>query len=327
MSFVVAATEALAAAASDLTGIGSTLGAANAAAAASTTGVVASAADEVSAQVAALLSQHGLGYQQLGSQIADFHEQFVQALSAGANSYAAAESSATQSLASAVNAPAAAMLGNPLIGSGAGAGAAGGPAATARAAVSSAVGRVETAVLGSNFSGAAGLFGPNLLGGSGLLGRGAQQIGAAGQAGALLLRPTGGVSALTAASALLAPAAVTNAAVAPVASGGIGGAIEAAYLAIEPWVQYGFNLAAYAASFVVGGLAQQINFVYYLFEPLVQAGLFNTIDWLQGTITFAEGLSNFWSVTTASINQFINTEINWVLGYFPPLPPLPPIFP
>ena len=324
MSFVVAAPEALAAAASDLAGIGSTLGAANAAVAASTSGVVASAADEVSAQVAALLSQYGLGYQQLSSQMATFHEQFVQALSAGVSSYAAAEAGAVQTLANAVNAPAAAILGNPLIGSGAGAGAAGGPAAAAGAAVSNAVGRVQTAVLGSNFQGAAGLLGSNLLGGSGLLGRAAQQVGAAGQAGALLLRPTGGISALTAASALLAPAAMTNAAVAPVASGGIGGAIEAAYLAIEPWVQYGFNLAAYAAGFVVGGLAQQINFFYYLFEPIVQAGLFNTIDWLQGTITFAEGLSNFWSVTTASINQFINTEINWVLSYLPPLPPLPP---
>jgi hypothetical protein len=55
----------------------------------------------------------------------------------------------------------------------------------------------------------------------------------------------------------------------------------------------------------------------------VQSALFNTIDWLGGTITFIQGLSNFWAATTASINQFINTEINWVLSFFPPLPPLP----
>jgi hypothetical protein len=235
-----------------------------------------------------------------------FHEQFVQALSTGANTYAAAEADAAQSLANTVNAP-----------------------AVAGGIVSGAVNRAESVVLGSNSLGAAGMLGSNFLGGSGLLGGFAQEIGAVSQAGTLLLGPTGGIRALTAASALLAPAAMTNAAVGPLtlASRSIGNAIEAAYLAIEPYVQYGFNLAAYAAGFVVGGLAQQINFFYYLFEPIVQSGLFNTLDWLGGEITFGQGLSNFWAVTTASINQFINTEINWVLGYLPPLPPLPPGFP
>jgi hypothetical protein len=59
----------------------------------------------------------------------------------------------------------------------------------------------------------------------------------------------------------------------------------------------------------------------------VQSGLFNTIDFLQGTITFSQGLSNFFGATTASINYFIQSEINWLFGYIlPPLPPLPPIF-
>jgi hypothetical protein len=363
VSFLFAAPGALASAASDLAGIGSTLSTANAAAAAPITGVLASAADEVSAQVAALLSEHGLGYQQISSQLAAFHEQFVQTLSAGATAYTNAEANAAQTLTDAVNAPAAAILAHPLIGSGASAGATGGTAAAVGGVVSNALGRIETVLgngaaglLGSNFlggsnllgsvarggvvsnalrgvesvvlgNGAAGLLGSNFLGGSSLLGGVAQEIGAASQASALLLGPTGGIRALTAASALLAPAAMTNAALAPApfGMGSIGNAIEAAYLAIEPYVQYGFNLAAYAAGFVVGGLAQQINFFYYLFEPIVQAGLFNTIDWLQGTITFSQGLANFWSATTASINQFIQTEINWVLGYLPPLPPLPPI--
>jgi PE family len=298
---VVAAQEALVTAASDLAGIGSTLGTASAAAAAPTTGVLASAADQVSEQVAALLSEHGLGYQQLSARLAAFHEQFVETLSAGASAFAAAEADAAQTLA------------NP-----GAAGAAVAQSIGAGGAVSNAVGRIESLAAGSNF-----------LGGSGLLGGITQEIGAATQAGALLLRPTGGLGVLTAARALLAPAAMTNAAVAPAASGGIGGAIEAAYLAIEPWVQYGFNLAAYAVSFLpyVGFLYPQIYFFYDLFEPIVQSGLFNTIDWLQGTITFGQGLANFGAATTASINQFINSEINWALGFLPPLPPLPPIFP
>jgi hypothetical protein len=297
MSFVFAAPQELAMAASDLAGIGSTLGAANATAAAPTTGVLASAADQVSAQVAALLSEHGLGYQQVSAQMAAFHERFVQTLSAGASTYAEAEANAAQTLAHAVNAPAAAVRGQPPPGSGIGSGPAGGTAAGA--VVSNALGRIQGAVLGSNFS------------------------GAASQAGALLLPPTGGVGALTAARALLAPAAMTNAAVAPAASGSIGDAIKAGYLVVEPYVQYGFELAAYAAGFVpyVGYVGQQINIFYDLFEPLVQAGLFNTIDFLQGTITFSQGLSNFWDATTASINYFIQSEINWALGFLPPLPP------
>jgi hypothetical protein len=74
----------------------------------------------------------------------------------------------------------------------------------------------------------------------------------------------------------------------------------------------------------VGILAPQIMFFYNLFEPMVQAGLFNILDWLTGAISFSQGLANFWAATTSSINYFIQTEINWFLSFFPPLPPLPP---
>ncbi len=73
MSFVFAAPDAMAAAASDVAGIGSAIGAANAAAAAHTTGVLAAAEDEVSAAIAALFSAHGQGFQALSAQAAAFH--------------------------------------------------------------------------------------------------------------------------------------------------------------------------------------------------------------------------------------------------------------
>jgi hypothetical protein len=291
-----------------LAGVGSTLSAANQAVAGPTAGVAAAAADQVSAQVAAFFSEHGLDYQQLSAQVSAFHERFVQALSAGANTYAAAEANAAQTLAGAVNAPAAAMLGNPVLGGG------------AAGAVSGAVNRIQGAVMGSGLPGVAGLLGGT---GSRFFGGAA---GALGQAEALLLRPAGGIGAIAAAGGLLAPAAATTAAVVPAANAlvSIGDAIEAAYLAIEPWVQYGFNLAAYAAGWLpwVGWLAPQINFFYYLFEPIVQSVLFNTIDFIDGTVSFTQGLNNIWAATTASVNQFINTEIYWVLSFLPPLPPI-----
>lgn len=53
MSYVIAAPEALVAAATDLATLGSTIGAANAAAAGSTTALLTAGADEVSAAIAA----------------------------------------------------------------------------------------------------------------------------------------------------------------------------------------------------------------------------------------------------------------------------------
>lgn len=91
MSFVNAAPDRLVAAARNLAGIGSTLSASNATAAAPTLAVSAAASDQVSAAVAAFFSGHAQGYQTLSAQAAKFHTEFVQALSAGANSYASAE--------------------------------------------------------------------------------------------------------------------------------------------------------------------------------------------------------------------------------------------
>jgi hypothetical protein len=91
MSYVVAAPQAVTAAATDLANIGSTIESANAVAAAPTTADLAVAADQVSAALAAVFSQHAQAYQALGAQIADFHQQFVQAVTVAGQAYAAAE--------------------------------------------------------------------------------------------------------------------------------------------------------------------------------------------------------------------------------------------
>lgn len=216
----------------------------------------------------------------------------MQALGASGASYANAESAAARALADAVNAPAQQLLGHPLIG----------PAAPSLAgAAARAATQVQSALQGVPAG--------NLL-------------------SVLGLTPTGGLGGLTATRALAGPLAAeaAPAAVIPVSWAT---AIENFYNFAEPYVQYGFNLAAYAAGWLpyVGILAPQINFLYYLFEPMVQAGLFNTLDWLAGTITFSQGLANFWSATSASINQFLYTEWYWIRSFLPPLPPLPPFFP
>ena len=242
MSFVIVAPESLAATASDVAGIGSRLGEAHAAAAGPTTAVLAAAEDEVSAQIATLFSEHGLGFQQFSAQISTFHNQFVQALTAGAGAYSAAETNAARALTNALQAPAAA-------------------ASNAIAGSSNALAKVENAMAGG---------GLGMFGGSGLLERAAQglsqQFGAVSQAGALLLAPTGGIRALTSAARLLSPAAALTPAANALAP--LGNAIEAAYLALEPYVQYGFELVAWAAGYVIGAFAQQINIFYNLINYL-----------------------------------------------------------
>jgi PE family len=87
MSFLASNPEALTAAAHDFVGIGSTIGAANAAAEAPTTGIVHAAQDEVSAAIARLFGAHGQEFQALSAQAALFHKEFANALSAGSRGY------------------------------------------------------------------------------------------------------------------------------------------------------------------------------------------------------------------------------------------------
>jgi hypothetical protein len=91
MSYVIAVPEMMAAAATDVAAVGSTLSAAHMAATAPTVAVTPAAADEVSASIAHLFSRYAAGYQALAGQAAAFHEQFVQNLAASAHSYAATE--------------------------------------------------------------------------------------------------------------------------------------------------------------------------------------------------------------------------------------------
>jgi PE family len=91
MAYVIAAPEMMTVAATDLAAIGSNVSAAHLVAAARTTSVIPAAADEVSAGIAHLFSQHAANYQALAGQAAAFNDQFVQHLAAGAFSYASTE--------------------------------------------------------------------------------------------------------------------------------------------------------------------------------------------------------------------------------------------
>jgi triacylglycerol lipase len=99
VSYVVALPEMMSAAATDVASIGSVVATANQGVAGATTGVLVAAEDEVSAEIAALFSAHGQGYQALSAQAAAFHERFVQALTGASGAYAAAEAANASPLA------------------------------------------------------------------------------------------------------------------------------------------------------------------------------------------------------------------------------------
>lgn len=91
MSYVTTEPQLLAAAATHLAGLGSSMSSHNAAAAAPTTGVLPPAADEVSVLTALQFAAHGQLYQEVSAHAAAIHQMFVETLRASGDSYAEAE--------------------------------------------------------------------------------------------------------------------------------------------------------------------------------------------------------------------------------------------
>jgi hypothetical protein len=199
MSYLIAAPEYLAAAASDLANIASSMSAANAVAMTPTSGVLAAGADEVSAMIAALFSTHAQAYQALSAQAASFHAQFVQLMNGGASQYALTEAanaspmqSVGQAALGAATSPGQAMTGHSLIGNGANAttpaanGAPGGllyaSPAPAGTGVNSALGQAGSTGGGSGAGG--WLYGQSASGGLGANGGGSASFVGTGNGGA-----------------------------------------------------------------------------------------------------------------------------------------------
>ncbi len=91
MTFVRATPDLLRGHAEDWARVGSSLSDANAAAAAPTAEIVPPGADRVSVLITGLLGDHAQKYQQLSSQLAQFHDQMVQTLQSSAAAYADAD--------------------------------------------------------------------------------------------------------------------------------------------------------------------------------------------------------------------------------------------
>ncbi len=191
MSFLIAVPDQVQAAAQDLAGIRSSLLDAATSAAAPTTAVAPAAADEVSAAISALFGNFGQEFQSVSTQAQAFHTEFVRLINAGAAAYVSTElANAEQAVANAVNAPAEAILGSPLLPGGLGAGAAQGVSASGLLGGLLGGGTSGSSLLGGLTGGTSGLGGllGGLTGGTGLLGglgSGGGVLGSLGNLGSL----------------------------------------------------------------------------------------------------------------------------------------------
>ena len=110
--------------------------------------------------------------------------------------------------------------------------------------------------------------------------------------------------------------------------GSVADTLEWAYHAIEPWVEYGFDVAEYVVGWIpyAGWFSGQISILYNFGERIVHAIAHNTLDWLNGNGTFLQNLGEGirWSID--ALIQLGIDEWNYFLPPLPPLPPIPCIF-
>lgn len=104
-----------------------------------------------------------------------------------------------------------------------------------------------------------------------------------------------------------------------------GNIISNAYDFVEPWVQWGVDLATWATGWVpyVGMLAGQIPILYDFGEALVRSVVYNLSGLVFGEIPFTQGLQNLGRDAGIAVNNLVQDEINWVTGWLPPIFPLP----
>nr|WP_241010772.1 PE family protein [Mycobacterium gordonae] len=186
-STVSAAPEVLAAASAKLSGIAEAMRMANATAVGTTTEIVAAAADDVSTVIAQVLGSYGQEYHALVSQTTLWHDEFAQALRAGAVGYASAEAANVsmlqtlqQNVLGVINTPSQVATGRPLIGDGANGAAGTGQNGGAGGWLSGNGGNGGSGAPGGKggAGGSAGLFGNGGAGGAG--GVGLAGVGGAG---------------------------------------------------------------------------------------------------------------------------------------------------
>ncbi len=96
-----------------------------------------------------------------------------------------------------------------------------------------------------------------------------------------------------------------------------------AYSVVQPWVEYGVELFAWATEWLpwpIGLLAPQANIIYSGWQPFAESVVYSLAFLVDGQFdlivpTLTAGIQT-------GVTNLIQNEINWILGFFPPLPPI-----
>ena len=102
---------------------------------------------------------------------------------------------------------------------------------------------------------------------------------------------------------------------------GLADAIDAIYGAVEPWVRYGFEVAAAVVAWIpwVGIFSNQIMVVYNFVESLINSGVFNFTDWMRGEGSALKNVAD-WVVDAGLALVWLGID---EVGAWVPLPPVP----
>lgn len=108
----------------------------------------------------------------------------------------------------------------------------------------------------------------------------------------------------------------------PAAAATGNGLIMDIYNTVEPWVQWGFEVATWAVGWVpwIGLLSGQIMILYNAGEPVVRSW-FQSAQYLVD-LQWGQIPGTLWNGVTTGVNNLVQGEIDWVLSFLPPLPPL-----
>ena len=159
----------------------------------------------------------------------------------------------------------------------------------------------------------------------------------AAAAGTALVSPVAvPTAAVPSVSAIVSPAVQLSAALTPLAQPDPAAASTAsavgetpgdwiinAYFTVQPWVEYGVEVFAWATEWLpwpIGLLAPQADIIYSGWQPFAESVAFALAYLVDGQLDLV--LPTLTNGIQIGISTFIQNEIAWIASFFPPLPPI-----
>ncbi|MCB0924448.1 MAG: hypothetical protein KDB50_07885 [Mycobacterium sp.] len=96
-----------------------------------------------------------------------------------------------------------------------------------------------------------------------------------------------------------------------------------AYWTIQPWVEYGVELFAWATEWLpwpIGLLAPQSDIIYNAWQPFAESVVYSFAFLIDGQFELI--LPTLSAGIQTGITNLVQGEVAWILSFFPPLPPI-----